>query len=103
MLRLLPPPVTVPVALVCAEITGRVPPLPWLREHFRDLHPRHRQCGQDDRRLEAFARRAVADSRATVASGRVPAAVAALRRGTPQCCRAAMWTSALCVTPDAPR
>eukprot|EP00892_Ulva_mutabilis_P004903 jgi/Ulvmu1/2785/UM140_0015.1 len=103
LLRLPPPSVGVPMLPVCPDIAGRVPTLAWLREHFRDLHPRHRQVGVDDRGLAAFARRAVTDARAIIAGGRVPAALLALRRGVPQSCRAALWSSALCVVPDDPK
>lgn len=100
LLRLRGPEVVVPLPPVAAEVAAQVPSLPWLREHFRGLHPRHRQCGLDDRRSATFARDVAAEARATVARGEMPAALTALRRGAPRCCRAALWSTALCVAPD---
>ncbi|GLI64671.1 hypothetical protein VaNZ11_008023 [Volvox africanus] len=78
-----------------ASLPWPAPKLSWLRGFFRDLHPRQRHVGVDDRALPWFRDVKVAAARAVVLEGSVRGAATFSVFGVPHGVRAAVWETAL--------
>ncbi|GIM00405.1 hypothetical protein Vretimale_5170 [Volvox reticuliferus] len=78
-----------------AVLPWPAPKLSWLRGFFRDLNPKQRHVGVDDRSLPWFRDVKVAAARAVVSEGSVRGAATFNVFGVPHGVRAAVWETAL--------